>query len=84
MGERATSLRAFTRESLIFGGSHGLLLFALDGVRANADMKKRVTAALMATSDEVDECAKRAEFLGRWFERAGGPETVMTLLGVRP
>ncbi|MCC7065889.1 MAG: hypothetical protein IT456_23990 [Planctomycetes bacterium] len=84
LGERATSLRAFTRESLIFGGSHGLLLFALDGVRANADMKKRVTAALMATSDEVDECAKRAEFLGRWFERAGGPETVMTLLGVRP
>jgi len=84
LGERAATLSAFTKESLIFGGSHGLLSVAQDGVRANADMKKRVNAALKATSDEVRECAKRAEFLGRWLEKAGGPETVMTLLGVRP
>lgn len=84
LGERAATLRAFTRESLIFGGSHGLLLLGQDGVRANAEMKKRVNAALKATSDEVRECAKRAEFLGRWLEKAGEPETVMTLLGVRP
>lgn len=84
LGERAATLRAFTKESLIFGGSHGLLSIAQDGVRANADMKKRVSAALKATSDEVRECAKRAEFLGRWLEKAGEPETVMTLLGVRP
>lgn len=84
LGERAVTLRAFTKESLIFGGSHGLLALAQDGVRGNADMKKRVNAALKATSDEVRDCAKRAEFLGRWLEKAGGPETVMTLLGVRP
>jgi hypothetical protein len=84
LGERAATLRAFTKESLIFGGSHGLLALAQEGVRANADMKKRVNAALKATSDEVRDCAKRAEFLGKWLEKAGGPETVMTLLGVRP
>lgn len=84
LGERAVALRAFTKESLIFGGSHGLLALAQDGVRGNADMRKRVNAALKATSDEVRDCAKRAEFLGRWLEKAGGPETVMTLLGVRP
>lgn len=84
LGERAVTLRAFTKESLIFGGSHGLLAFAQDGVRGNADMRRRVNAALKVTSDEVLDCAKRAEFLGRWLEKAGGPETVMTLLGVRP
>lgn len=84
LGERAATLRSFTREALVFGGSHGLLSLAQDGVRANAEMKKRVNAAVKLTSDEVRECAKRAEFLGRWLEKAGGTETVMALLGVRP
>jgi hypothetical protein len=84
LGERASTLCAFTRESLMFGGSHGLFAIAQDGVRPNTNMKKRVNATLKATSDEVRDCAKRAKFLGRWLGKAGGPETVMTLLGVRP
>jgi hypothetical protein len=84
LGERASTLRLFTREALLFGGTHGLLLMGQDGVRANADMKRGVAAGLKSTSDEVRECAKRAEFLGRWLEKAGGTETVMALLGVRP
>jgi len=84
LGERAATLRSFTREALVFGGAHGLLSLSQDGVRANADMRKRVVAGLKPTSDEVRECAKRAEFLGRWLERAGGAETVMAMLGVRP
>ena len=84
LGERAAMLRPFTREALVFGGSHGLLSISQDGVRAHDEMKKRVNAALKTTSDEVRECARRAEFLGRWLEKAGGPETVMALLGVQP
>lgn len=84
LGARAATLRAFTREALIFGGSHRLLSLTRDGVRANEGMKNRVNTAIKATSDEVRECAKRAEFLGRWLEKAGGPETVMALLGVQP
>ena len=84
LGERAATLRSFTREALIFGGTHALFSLGLDGIRANAAMKKRVNAALKVSSDEVRDCAKRAEFLGRWLENAGGPETVMVLLGVRP
>lgn len=84
LGERASTLCAFTKESLLFGGSHGLFAIARDGVRANSNMKKRVNTALKTTSDEVRACAKRAEFLGRWLEKAGGQETVMVLLGVRP
>lgn len=84
LGERAAALRSFTREALVFGGSHGLLSISHEGVRANDEMRKRVNASVKATSDEVRECTKRAEFLGRWLEKAGAPETVMALLGVRP
>jgi hypothetical protein len=84
LGERAAMLRSFTRDALVFGGSHDLLILDQGGIRPNADMKKRVTTCLKSTSDEVRDCAKRAEVLGRWFERAGGAETVMSLLGVRP
>jgi Family of unknown function (DUF6521) len=82
--ERAFALRPFTREALLFGGSHGLLSLGAEGIHANAEMKKRVTAGLKPTSDEVRACAKQAEFLGRWLEKAGDTETVMALLGVRP
>jgi hypothetical protein len=84
LGERAAALRPFTREALMFAGSHGLLSLSAEGVRANAEMKKHVVAGLKLTSDEVRACAKRAEFLGKWLEKAGGTETVMVLLGVRP
>jgi hypothetical protein len=84
LGERAATLRVFTKESLIFGGVHGLLAFAEEGIQAGAHFKKRVKGALQVTSDEVRDCAKRAQFLGRWFGKTGGTETVMMLLGVRP
>ena len=84
LGERASMLCPFTREALVFGGSYGLLSLSQDGVRANDAMKRRVNAVSKTTSDEVRECAKRAEFLGKWLERAGRPETVMALLGVQP
>jgi hypothetical protein len=84
LGERAAALRTFTRESLIAGGLHGLFSLAQDGIRANSDIKRRVNAAVKSATDEVRECAKRAEFLGRWLEKAGSPVTAMTLLGVCP
>ncbi|WP_437601021.1 three component ABC system middle component [Sorangium sp. So ce590] len=84
IGERAASLGPFTKEAMLFGGMHGFLALGVDGVRANSTFKKHVTTALKASSDEVRTCAKRAEFLGKWFEKAGRSETVMALLGVRP
>lgn len=84
LGERAAALRPFTREALIFGSSYALLQLGADGVRANQAMKRRVTSGLKSTSDEVRNCATRAQFLGKWLEKAGNGQTVMTLLGVRP
>lgn len=86
LGERASVLRPFTQEALVFGGLHGLLSLSAEGVHANAkiEMKRRVAAGLKPTSDEVRACAKHAEFIGRWLGSAGDTETVMALLGVRP
>jgi hypothetical protein len=84
VAERASALRPYTTEALVFGGVHGLLRLDADGVRAAGSMKKAVNASLRTTSAEVRSCAKSAALLGKWFEKAGGIETVLALLGVRP
>lgn len=84
IAERAVALRPFTQEALLFGGAYELLIIDADGIRANASMKKRVEGGLVGTSDEVCACAKRADFVGKWFEKAGKAETVLAVLGVRP
>lgn len=82
--ERARSLVPFTREALLLGGAHGMLLVSPSGVVEGGDWKKKISAELKAASDEVRSCAKRSEFVGRWFAAAGTPATVMALWGVRP
>jgi hypothetical protein len=84
VAERAIALRPFTQEALLFGGTHQLLIFDAAGVQASAPMKKAVESGLSSTSEEVRACAKRAAFVGKWFAKAGKPETVLALLGVRP
>jgi len=84
IADRARSLVPFTREALRFGGAYGALQFHQTIVRANPAWKRPMAAALEDTSDEVRACAKRAEFLGRWFARTGNAETVLSLLGVQP
>lgn len=84
VAERAIALRPFTQEALLFGGAHQLLVLGADGIRASASTKKAIESGLAETSDEVRACAKRADFVGKWFEKAGKAETVLALLGVRP
>lgn len=74
----------FTKEALSFGGLHGFLLLGKGLLEANFDWKKKVTTYLKTSTDEVRVCAKRAEFVGRWFSKAGDAATVMALIGVRP
>jgi hypothetical protein len=84
ISSRASSLVPFTKEALLFGGAYGALQFNQTIVRANPDWKKRMTAALNEASDEVRICAKRAEFVGRWFAKTGSTETIFSLLGLQP
>lgn len=82
--DRARVIVPFAKEAIMFGGIHGLLSVTADAVTANSDWKRKVSSGLKETSDEVRACAKRAEFVGKWFAKAGGGRTVMVLMGVRP
>jgi Family of unknown function (DUF6521) len=75
-------LQPYVRESIIFGANHALL--TLDGISvAGITTKTRqINKYLKTSSDEVRECAKKAQFIGRWLYRNGDPQTVMAMLGV--
>jgi len=82
--ERARTMVAFSRECLLFGGVHNLLQFEGNIVNARDERRKSIGEVMKESTDEVRACAKKAGFVGRWFAKAGGPATVMFLLGVRP
>jgi hypothetical protein len=81
---RAQLLVAFTKEGILFGGVHGFIQISEGRVYANEKWKQVVNRSLRTSSDEVRECAKRAEFIGKWFAQAGSSQTVLALMGVRP
>jgi hypothetical protein len=85
MADRSRTLVPFTKEALVFGGLHRLLFIRADSIRPNlVDWKKKITDSIRASNDEVRTCAKRAEFVGRWFSKTGSAATIMALIGVRP
>jgi len=84
VADRGQLLVPFTKEALYFGGVHGLLRFSNGILQANSDWRGKIRRVLNDSSDEVRLCNKRAEFLGKWFAKTGGAETVLTFLGVRP
>jgi hypothetical protein len=84
ISDRARLLVPFTKEALRFGGAPGLLQFSHSALVANSDWKRKVTSVLGEASEEVRLCAKRAEFVGKWFAKAGNAETVLSIVGVRP
>jgi hypothetical protein len=84
IADRSRTLVPFTKEALNFGGLHGLLILSPGIIRANLDWRKKISASLRASSEEVRACSKRAQFVGRWFSKTGSAATVMALIGVRP
>ncbi len=84
VADRARMLLRFTKEAMIFGGMHALLDLNGVAVSANPQWKTRIAADLRTSTDEVRDCAKRAEFVGKWLAGSGSSGTVMAILGVRP
>ena len=82
--DRARTLVPFTKEAMMYGGLHGLFELKGGAIAANPEWKKRIAADLKDSTDEVRSCAKRAEFVGKWFASSGSSGTVMAILGVRP
>lgn len=84
VASRARLLVPFTKDALTFGGMHDFIRLAEGRLRVETNWRKAVNRALEESSDEVRDCAKRAEFLGKWFAQAGSSATVLALIGVRP
>lgn len=82
--ERAKSLVPYTREAIAFGGSGGILRIEGQEIKILPEQASNIRATMRRTSFEVQQCMKKAEFLGKWFAHTGSPETIFTLLGVRP
>lgn len=82
--ERARSLAPFVREALLFGAVHGLFAFGDERRLVPAPKPRALSGYLREATDEVRECVKKAEFVGKWLAASGSVETTMALWGVKP
>jgi hypothetical protein len=80
--ERAAEFVPLTKEALIF-----MLQMNVMTIETNAMLKilpfKKVTVQGLE-NQEIADCYRQAEFVGRWFARGGTIETIYIMWGVRP
>lgn len=81
---RARSLVPYAKEAITFGGCNSLFVLEEDQIIVSTDFDRAIKTMLRASTDEVQECMKKAEFVGKWFAHTGAPETIFTLFGIRP
>ena len=82
--KRAQALVPYTREAITFGGSAKIYTIEQNELIVSPACSSRIRTTIRETSVEVQQCMKKAEFLGKWFAHTGSPETIFTLLGVQP
>jgi hypothetical protein len=82
--DRARALVPFTKEAMNFGGIYGMLRFLKRDLFGLPEWKRKIEGILSDCSEEVRECTKRAEFVGKWFAKTGNAPTTLALFGVRP
>lgn len=81
---RAKSLIPYTKEAISFGARGGILRIEEQEIHSDLEHASSMRVAYRKSSNEVQQCRKTAEFIGKWFSHTGNPETIFTLLGVRP
>jgi hypothetical protein len=82
---RVQSLRAITREAILFGTQHETLAIAdSGGIGVGARKQSATEKRTGLFTDEARECVERAGFLGRWFAAAGTPATIYSAWGITP
>ena len=84
IARRAQLLTTYTKEGIIFGGMHGFIRLERGQLLGDDAWRRSVTSSLRESSDEVQACLRRSEFIGKWFAMAGNAPTVLALMGVRP
>lgn len=84
IASRARLLVSVTKEGLTFGGVHGFIQLNRGRLYAESTWRRAVDRVFRESTDEVQRCAKRADFVGKWFAQTGSAPTVLALIGVRP
>lgn len=82
--ERVKALSPYVREAILFGGLYNWLGLRKGGLLITTKTDRDVKKYIGKATDEVQECIKRSNFVGRWFANAGSVETIMALWGVNP
>lgn len=78
--ERARDMVPITKEAIAF-----LLQVRAVAVNDLAGLRlTRYVARNITVNEEIADCYRKAEILGRWFARAGTPAIIYTMWGVRP
>lgn len=82
--ERLISLKAFTREAILFGCQRGWIVAHDDASLTTDRTESGLRRLYQSLESEPKDCAIKALFVGKWMAAAGSPATVMALWGIRP
>ncbi len=82
--DNVRSVRPFVQEALLYGLVHGCLEIDDSGGIILGRKPRGLAGYETGSSDEVRDCLKRAQFVGRWLATAGSVPTVMALWGIHP
>lgn len=80
--DRARDLIPITNETIIFLQKTGSL-----GIDDDAKLYVKNYSPQRITddnNDEIHDCFRKSEIVGKWFSSAGNPSTIFTMWGVRP
>lgn len=83
--ERVKRLSYITREALLFGLQHEVLVLTETGeMRIGKEHKNATERRTPLFTAEARECLDRAGFIGRWFAMVGSTVTIYASWGIIP
>jgi hypothetical protein len=83
-GRRTRALVPYAREAIEFLLERSVLEFDDQGHLDIGTGTIRGVTRYQQTSEEIEDCYKRAEFVGRWLALGGNSATIYVLFGIRP
>lgn len=82
--QRTTELVPYTKESLIFALHREALVMDEKGQLRDGPSRMVGKTKYPKLSDEIGDCWRKSEFVGRWLAQAGSLETIYGLVGFAP
>ena len=82
--DRARAIAPLVRQAIALSSAGKLIRLDSGRIIPNAPVKRVNQYGSQLATLEVVECAKKAQFVGRWFAASGDYSTVMALWGVCP